>query len=122
MSQSLKYDSNFFLDHKHINIYKDTNPDHFTPHALHVQGNERMTVVQYDRTSSLSSVNDILEELFYRCNRAFDRIPPTQNALLQHSKCAVYQNLEFGPQEQAHIKIFKDLLGTWFKSWILQLV
>ena len=72
-----------------------------------------MTVVLYDRTSTLSSVNDILEELFCRCNRAINRIPPTQNALLQHSKCAVYQKLELGPQEQAHIKIFKDLLGTW---------
>ena len=110
MSQLLKYDSNFFWDHKHINIYMDTNPDHFTPLVLHVRGNERMTVVLYDRTSSLSSV---LEELFCRCNRAINRIPPTQNALLQHSKCAVYQKLEFGPQEQAHNKIFKDLLGTW---------
>ena len=91
----------------------DTNPNHFTPLALHVLSNERMTVVLYDRTSSLSSVNDILEELFCRCNRAINRLPPTQNALLQHSKCAVYQKLEFGPQELVHNKIFKDLLGTW---------
>ena len=33
--------------------------------------------------------------------------------MLQHSKRAVYQKLEFGPQEQVHNKIFKDLLGTW---------
>ena len=39
VSQSLKYDSKFFLDHKHINIYMDTNPDHFTPLALRVRGN-----------------------------------------------------------------------------------
>ena len=39
VSQSLKYDSNYFSDHKHINIYMDTNPDHITPLALRVRGN-----------------------------------------------------------------------------------
>ena len=72
-----------------------------------------MIVVLYDRTSSLSLVSDVIEELFCRCNRAIDRIPPTLNALLQHSKHAVYKKLAFGPQEQAHNKKFKDLLGTW---------
>ena len=37
VSQLLKYNSNLFFVHKHINIYMDTNPDH--PLALRVQGN-----------------------------------------------------------------------------------
>ena len=38
VSRSLKYDSNFFFVHKHINIYMDTSPDHFTTLALRVRG------------------------------------------------------------------------------------
>ena len=39
VSRSLKYDSNIFLDHRHIYIYTDTTVDHFTPLALRVRGN-----------------------------------------------------------------------------------
>ena len=88
--------------------------EHLDNDSEYFQRLERMIVVLYDRVSSLSSVNDAREELFCRCSRAMDRIPPTQNALFQHSKCAVYQ-AEFGPQEQAHNKNFlllKDCLGT----------
>ena len=42
MSRSLKYDSNFFFDHRHIYIYIWTPcaVDHFTPLALRVRGNK----------------------------------------------------------------------------------
>ena len=44
VSRSLKYDSNFFFDHRHIYIYiyiyMDTTTDHFTPLALRVRGNK----------------------------------------------------------------------------------
>ena len=40
VSRSLKYDSNFFLDHRHIYIYMDTTTDHFTPLVLRVRGNK----------------------------------------------------------------------------------
>ena len=46
---------------------------------------ERLVVVLYDRTSPVSSVNEAREELFCRKNRSADRIPPTQDALLQTS-------------------------------------
>ena len=52
---------------------------------------ERLVVVLYDRTSPLSSVNEVREELFCRKNRSVDRIPPTQDALLQHVRRAIYQ-------------------------------
>ena len=41
VSRSLKYDSNIFFVHKHIQyIYMDTTVDHFTPLALRVRGNK----------------------------------------------------------------------------------
>ena len=43
MSRSLKYDSNIFFVHKHINIYMDTNTDHFTPLVLRMRGNNIYT-------------------------------------------------------------------------------
>ena len=40
VSRSLKYDSKFFFDHRHIYIlYMDTTVDHFTLLALRVRGN-----------------------------------------------------------------------------------
>ena len=46
VSRSLKYDSNFFFVHKHINIlYMDTNTDHFTPLALRVRGKNNVGVL-----------------------------------------------------------------------------
>jgi len=53
---------------------------------------ERFTVVLYDKTSQLSSVDEARRELFYHRNKMMmEALPPTQGALLQHSSCAVYQ-------------------------------
>ena len=51
---------------------------------IHFASIERFIVVLYDRTSPLISVNDVREELFCKKNRSIDRLPPTQDALLQH--------------------------------------
>ena len=40
---------------------------------------------------SLCTVNETRKELFCQKNRPMDRIPPTQDALLQHTRRAVYQ-------------------------------
>jgi hypothetical protein len=61
-----------------------TSSDHF-------KKIERLTVILYDRTSALSSVNEARQELFCQKNRSMDIIPPTQDALLHHSQRAVYQ-------------------------------
>ena len=60
-------------------------------HSDHFWKIERLIVILYDRTSPLSTVNEVREELFCRKNRSVDRIPPTQDALLQHVRRAVYQ-------------------------------
>ena len=45
VSRSLKYESKFFFDHRHIYIYiyMDTTVDHFTPLVLRVRGTYTLT-------------------------------------------------------------------------------
>ena len=64
---------------------------HLECNSGHFQKIERLSVVLYDKTSSLSLVNEAREELFCRKNRNVGNIPPTQNALLQHTKRSIYQ-------------------------------
>ena len=52
---------------------------------------ERLTVVLYDKTSALNSDNEARKKLFSEDNRAMDKLPPTQDALLQHVRRAVFQ-------------------------------
>ncbi|CAH3182060.1 unnamed protein product [Porites lobata] len=52
---------------------------------------ERFVVLLYDRTSSLTKVNESRQELFSKKSRNLDNIPPTRAALVQHTKRAVFQ-------------------------------
>jgi hypothetical protein len=52
---------------------------------------ERFIVILYDRGSKASSVNEARMEMFSKQGRGMEAIPPTQSALLQHMKRAVYQ-------------------------------
>lgn len=52
---------------------------------------ERFVVLLYSRTSSQTTVNKARQELFSKGNRSLENIPPTQAALLQHTRRAVYQ-------------------------------
>ncbi|KAG0724638.1 hypothetical protein GWK47_040164 [Chionoecetes opilio] len=52
---------------------------------------ERFTVIIYNKKSNLDSVNEARRELFSQKNRTMENIPPTQEALLQHTLRAVYQ-------------------------------
>ncbi|KAG0715090.1 hypothetical protein GWK47_012744 [Chionoecetes opilio] len=49
------------------------------------------TLIIYNKTSNLDSVNEARRELFSQKNRPNGKIPPTQEALLQHTLRAVYQ-------------------------------
>jgi len=72
--------------------YLAANPfKHLSVDSNHFQRIERLTVVLYDKTSSLNSVNEARQELFCRRSRSIDNIPPTQNALVQHTKRVIYQ-------------------------------
>ena len=48
-------------------------------------------MVLYDKKSELDNVDTARMELFCHGNKSLEKIPPTQGALLQHSKCAAYQ-------------------------------
>ncbi len=73
-------------------VYLASHPfETLTVDSDHFQKPERLAVVMYDKTSSLNSVNDARQELFCLRSRGMDRIPPTQDALLQHAKRAVFQ-------------------------------
>jgi len=52
---------------------------------------ERFVVLLYDHTSSQEFVNGARKQLFTQKGRAIDGLPPTQAALLQHTKRAAYQ-------------------------------
>jgi hypothetical protein len=52
---------------------------------------ERFVVLLYDRTSTQESANQPRKQLFTQTGRTIDGIPPTQTALIQHTRRAAYQ-------------------------------
>lgn len=52
---------------------------------------EHFTVVLYDKTSDLEHVDEARLELYCQKGKNMETIPPTQGALLQHTKRVVYQ-------------------------------
>ena len=52
---------------------------------------ERFVILMYDRTSSKTKVDEARKQLFAQKGRAYDAIPPTRAALLQHTYRAAYQ-------------------------------
>ena len=64
-------------------------PDDISEEQLHLL--ERFVILMYDKTSNEESVNICRKDLFTRKSRQIENIPPTRNALLQHSKRAALQ-------------------------------
>ena len=52
---------------------------------------ERFTILLYDHTSDLISIDEARKHLFTKKGRAMDAIPPTRAVLVQHIKRSVYQ-------------------------------
>ena len=59
--------------------------------AQHFQLLEHFTVVLYDKTSDLQDVDEARKDQFCQKGKPMERLPPTQDALLQHSKRVAYQ-------------------------------
>ena len=55
------------------------------------QNLERYVILLYDRSSTLENVNECRKELFTKKGRSIDNLPPTRDALFQHSKRALLQ-------------------------------
>ena len=73
-------------------IYMATHPHTpLTVESQYFRHLECFTVVVYDKTSCLVSVDEVRKELFCQKNRTMENIPPTQDALLQHCKRVAYQ-------------------------------
>ena len=66
------------------------------PSALRVEESdlkvlERFVILMYDRSSTAGTVDEARLDMFARKQRAYEAIPPTRGALLQHTKRAAYQ-------------------------------
>lgn len=53
---------------------------------------QRFVVLMYERSSSKTTVNALRKHLFTKKSRSMEGLPPTEGALLQHTKRAVYQS------------------------------
>ena len=65
------------------------DPNSLTLDSLHMQRLERFTVLMYNKSSNLSSVNEARRMMFTHGLKALESIPPTQHALFQHTKRAL---------------------------------
>ena len=57
----------------------------------HIAVLERFTILLYDRTSTVLSIDEAQQQLFTKKGRTMDAIPPTKAALVQHINRAVFQ-------------------------------
>ena len=83
-----------------------------TEESEHFKFLEHFTVIMYDTTSSLESLKECSRALFCKKGKSIEKIPPTQAALLQHSKRAIYQD-GIGqqltkPKMSCHLQSFGD--------------
>ncbi|KAI0241547.1 hypothetical protein LSAT2_023843, partial [Lamellibrachia satsuma] len=85
---------------------------------------ERLTVILYDKSSPLSSVNQTRKDIFCLKNQSIERMPPTQDALLHKYPAAVYQariwttslqtqQMVPSPQEFAWAKVSESWQPVW---------
>lgn len=103
---------------KHPFEFLDINSEHF-------QRLERLTIILYDKSSSVTSINETRKKLFCHNNKAMERLPPTQDALLQHTRRAVYQAGVWTTSLETHQRVpspqdyaWTKESGSWVPVWI----
>ena len=86
---------------------------------------EKLTIILYDETSSLRSINDTKRQLFCHKNRTMDKLPPTNDAVLQHVRRAVYQAGIWTTSTQTQLVIpsphdftWAKILDSWVPGWV----
>ena len=52
---------------------------------------EQFVVILYDRSSTEKQVNEARLDMFARKQKSYEMIPPSQSALIEHTKRAAYQ-------------------------------
>ena len=90
---------------------------------------QHFVVLLYARTSPHKTVNDARLELYFQNSHNLERIPPTADALLNHTKCAVYQAGVWSsalepqpslPSPSLHGWKRDDPNSMWEHTWITQ--
>ena len=76
---------------------------------------EHFTVIIYDKTSNLKSVNKCRRTLFCQRGKSMENIPPSKAALLQHAKRAIYQAGIWATADQSQ----DDLPSPAFWGWTM---
>ncbi|KAG0710103.1 hypothetical protein GWK47_023496 [Chionoecetes opilio] len=108
---------NNFMNHPYMTV---------TVNCKQFQLLERFTVIIYNKTSNLDSVYEARRELFSQKNRPMEKIPPTQEALLQHTLRAVYQAGIWATSDQCEKKpptpegfgwTLESATKTWRPVW-----
>ena len=65
------------------------HPSEISPQCMAIL--QRFVILLYDSTSTKTTVNEALKQLFVHKGRQFDNIPPTESALKEHVKRTAYQ-------------------------------
>jgi len=84
---------------------------------------ERFIIVLYDKTSDAENVNEARKELFCKKSRTMEKLPPTQDALLQHAKRAAYQagvwcTSDLSEQHAPNPKVWGWTLNKDSQCWV----
>ena len=82
-------------------------------------------MILYHKESTLLIVNEARRHLFCKKNKSLENLPPTQDALLQHTRRTIYQ-VAFGIQVSIQSKMFLHLKAgagqkdknIWKPVWI----
>ena len=133
--KSVKMTFSFFLSIYSWNCFNDVTQA-FTYMALHPLSTididsphfkllEHFTVIMYDKTSELQCVNEARKDLFCHKGRMMEKLPPTQDALLQHTKRVAYQAAIWCTSEQSEQQIPSpegwgwtlDECNVWIPVW-----
>ncbi|CAB3996630.1 Hypothetical predicted protein [Paramuricea clavata] len=102
------------------NVYHQLTAD-----SAHFKRIERYVVVLFDKSSPLDSINRTRMELFCKNNRAMDKLPPIQDALLQHVHRSIFQVGIWSTSEHSQQAVpspdrfsWKKEGGSWVPKWI----
>ncbi|MES9879449.1 MAG: hypothetical protein ABW185_01030 [Sedimenticola sp.] len=104
-------------------------PHMLTIDSVHMQRLERWTVIMYAKGGGCARVNEARRKLFSQGTRTLEHIPPTQAALLEHSKRALHQAGFVWEQSQKRQQSIPDAshwgwaqdpeTGVWSPFWTL---
>ena len=85
---------------------------------------QRFVILMYDRNSNLESVNEARRELFCKQGRNLENLPPTEDALLLHSKRAIFQASIWYIASEENVNLpspemfgWKQDEGVWVPVW-----